>query len=295
MPVDCLNTLRGAWTCREGLLDPQGPVSATEVSILVDASAIMLAIVVPTILATCVFAWWFRASNARAKYRPKFTYSGRIELVVWSIPLMVILLLGGVSWIGSHQLDPATPLESAIAPLEIEVVSLDWKWLFLYPDQGIASVNRLVVPAGTPIHFKLTSASVLSSFFVPQLGSMIYTMNGMTTQLNLLADGPGEFRGLSSHFNGDGFYGMHFILSAVSPAQFAAWVAQTREAGPVLDAAAYRILSRQSLDVAPFTYRAAQAGLFRDIVLQTLPPGPGPASTRLAGLSPHRGGDDAGR
>jgi cytochrome o ubiquinol oxidase subunit 2 len=297
MTVDCLSAAAppAPWTCREGLLDPQGPISQNEMSILVDASMVMLAIVIPTILATIVFAWWFRAANARAKHRPDFTYSGRIELVVWSIPVMVILLLGGVSWIGSHRLDPATPIKSAIAPLEVEVVSLDWKWLFLYPKQGIASVNMLVVPAGTPIHFKLTSASVLSAFFVPELGSMIYTMNGMTTQLNLMADRPGVFRGLSSHFNGDGFATMHFKLSAVPPARFAAWVAQTRETGAVLDAATYRALSRQSLNVAPFTFRAADPGLFRDIVMQALPPGPGPNPTRLSVVSPRIGGDNAPR
>jgi cytochrome o ubiquinol oxidase subunit 2 len=294
MPVDCQGALAARWTC-EGLLDPQGPVSANEISILIDGSLVMLAIVIPTIIAIIAFAWWFRASNPRAKYRPNFSYSGRIELVVWSIPVMVILLLGGVSWIGSHQLDPATPIKSSIAPLEIEVVSLDWKWLFLYPKQGIASVNMLVVPAGTPVHFKLTSASVLSAFFVPQLGSMIYTMNGMTTQLNLLADRPGVFRGLSSHFNGDGFSGMHFTLSAVPPAQFAAWVAQARQGGPVLDAAGYHSLSQQSLNVAPFTYRAADPGLFTDIVMQTLPPGPGPESSGNSRVSARIAGADAPR
>jgi len=267
---------------RPGLLDPQGPVSANELAIFVDASVVMLAIVIPTILATIAFAWWFRASNERARYRPDFTYSGRIELVVWSIPVMVILLLGGVSWIGSHRLDPATPLASSLEPVEIEVVSLDWKWLFLYPQQRIASVNLVVVPAGTPIHFTLTSASVLSAFFVPQLGSMIYTMNGMTTQLNLMADRPGNFRGLSSHFNGDGFARMHFTLAAVEPAQFAAWVSRARDDGPVLNAASYRALSRQSLDVTPFTFRAADPGLFSDIVTQTLPPGPGPGPSGSA-------------
>jgi cytochrome o ubiquinol oxidase subunit 2 len=263
--------------------------------ILIDASLVMLAIGIPTMLATIAFAWWFRASNPRARYRPDFTYSGRIELVVWSIPVMVILLLGGVSWIGCYELDPARPIESSTAPLEVEVVSLDWKWLFVYPDQGIASVNLLVVPAGRPIHFKLTSASVLSSFFVPQLGSMIYTMNGMTTQLNLMADRPGVFRGLSSHYNGDGFSGMHFSVSAVPPERFVAWVALTREAGPALDGASYRQLSQQSINVAPFTFRSTQAGLFRDIVMQTLPPGPGPLQTRNSMVSPRIGGDNAPR
>jgi cytochrome o ubiquinol oxidase subunit 2 len=295
MPEDCIKAVISQWKCRGGLLDPQGPVTANEMVILIDASLVMLAIILPTILAIIAFSWWFRASNARATYRPDFIYSGKIELVVWSIPVMVILLLGGVSWIGSHRLDPATPLKSSIPPLEVEVVSLDWKWLFLYPDQGIASVNMLVVPAGTPIHFKLTSGSVLSAFFVPQLGSMIYTMNGMTTQLNLMADRPGVFRGLSSHYNGDGFSGMHFILSAVSASQFAEWVAHVRLAGPVLDAVNYRGLSEQSLNVTPFSFRSAEVGLFQQIVMQTLPPGPGPLPSRESVVSPRIGGDNAPR
>ena len=196
----------------------------------------MLAIVLPTIAATLAFAWWFRASNMRARYLPDWAYSGRIELIVWGIPCMVIMLLGGVAWIGSHDLDPAKPLASNTPPLEVQGVSLDWKWLFIYPDQGVASVNQLVVPAGVPIHFSLTSASVMNAFFIPQLGSMIYTMNGMTTQLNLQADAPGTFRGLSSHFSGDGFSDMHFDVRALPAEQFAAWIAATRSTGPTLDA-----------------------------------------------------------
>ena len=212
--------------CQPAVLDPQGPVGIAEKTILIDSLAIMLAIVVPTIVATFAFAWWFRASNTRARYLPNWAYSGRIELIVWGIPLLVIMLLGGVAWIGSHDLDPAKPCPAgadghghdpttAAAPLEVQVVSLDWKWLFIYPGQGVASVNQLVVPAGVPIHFSLTSASVMNAFFIPQLGSMIYTMNGMTTQLNLQADAPGTFRGLSSHYSGDGFSGMHFDVQAV--------------------------------------------------------------------------------
>ena len=210
--------------CDRGVLDPQGPVGTADKAILIDSVAIMLAIVVPTIIATLAFAWWFRASNTRATYGREFVYSGRIELIVWSIPLLVIMLLGGVIWIGSRELDPATPLASDTAPLEIQAVSLDWKWLFIYPKQRVASVNELVVPAGVPIHFSLTSASVMSAFFVPQLGSMIYTMNGMTTQLNLRADAPGTFLGEASHFSGDGFSDMHFDVKATPADQFATWI-----------------------------------------------------------------------
>jgi cytochrome o ubiquinol oxidase subunit II len=262
--------------CQPALLHPQGVVGQAEKMILIDSLAIMLAIVVPTIVATFAFAWWFRASNVRARYLPDWAYSGRIELIVWAIPLLVIMLLGGVAWIGSHDLDPAKPLASKPAPLEVQVVSLDWKWLFIYPNQRVASVNQLVVPAGAPVHFVLTSASVMNAFFIPQLGSMIYAMNGMTTQLNLQADAPGVFRGLSSHYSGDGFSDMHFDVLAVTVEQFAAWIEATRNAGPSLDAASYATLARQSMNARPFTFRAVDAELFQQIVSQKLPPGPGP-------------------
>jgi cytochrome o ubiquinol oxidase subunit 2 len=266
--------------CNAVVLDPRGPIGAADKTILIDSLAIMLAIVLPTIAATFAFAWWFRASNTRASYLPGFTYSGRIELIVWSIPILVILLLGGVIWIGSHDLDPAKPLPSDKPALEIQGVSLDWKWLFIYPGQRIASVNQLVVPAGVPIHFSLTSASVMSAFFIPQLGSMIYTMNGMTTQLNLRADAPGTFLGLASHFNGDGFPGMHFDVRAVPAEQFEAWIAATRGTGPTLDDGSYTALARQSMNLSPFTFGAADPALFHQIVTQQLPPGPGPQSGR---------------
>jgi len=266
--------------CQPAVLDPQGSIGIAEKTILIDSLAIMLAIVIPTIAATLAFAWWFRASNTKAIYLPNFEYSGRIELIVWSIPLLTVILLGGVAWIGSHDLDPAKPLASKTPPLEVQVVSLDWKWLFIYPGQRVASVNQLVVPAGVPLHFSLTSASVMNAFFIPQLGSMIYTMNGMTTQLNLRADAPGTFRGLSSHYSGDGFAGMHFEVRAVPPEQFDAWIEDTRKTGPALDPASYAQLARQSMNTSPFTFRAADPALFQQIVTQHLPPGPGPQTGR---------------
>ncbi|MDQ2733662.1 MAG: ubiquinol oxidase subunit II [Pseudomonadota bacterium] len=266
--------------CQSAVLDPRGPVGRAEKIILIDSLAIMLAIVVPTIVATLAIAWWFRASNKNARYLPEWAFSGRIELVVWSIPIMVILLLGGVTWIGAHQLDPARPLVSKSAPLEIQVVSLDWKWLFIYPDLGVATVNQLVVPAGVPLHFSLTSASVMNAFFVPQLGSMIYTMNGMATELYLSADEPGTYLGSSAHYSGDGFSDMRFEVRALPPDRFAAWAAATRNVGPALDATSYPVLARQSSNLKPWSFGRAEPGLFRKIVLQQLAPGPGPGTER---------------
>jgi cytochrome o ubiquinol oxidase subunit II len=271
--------------CQQGVLDPKGPIGAANKSILIDSLAIMLAIVVPTIAATLGCAWWYRSSNAKARRLPEFEYSGQIELITWAIPLLTITLLGGVAWVGSHDLDPAKPLPSEHPPLDVQVVSLDWKWLFIYPDQRVASVNRLVIPAGVPIRFALTSGSVMSAFFVPQLGSMIYTMNRMRTQLNLLADSPGDFRGLASHYTGDGFSTMHFDVESLPADRFTDWVNATRRGGPTLTAESYKDLAKQSLSVPPFTYRDVEPGLFQKILTQVLPPGPGPVPRTNPGAS----------
>ena len=276
--------------CSGGVLDPQGPIGGANAKILLNALGIMLVIVVPTIIAILAFAWWFRASNTRARYRPDFVYSGGIEVVVWGIPILVIMFLGGVIWIGSHELDPYKPIASPDKPMEVQVVSLDWKWLFIYPDEGIASVNELVVPAGVPVHFSLTSASVMNMFFVPQLGSMIATMNGMVTQLHLAADKPGEFYGQSAQYSGGGFSGMNFVVRAVPPDAFAQWVATARQTGSALDRASYLELCQPSSKVRPFTYRTADATLFNAVVTQQIPPCPGANGVRTgAAVHPQRG------
>jgi cytochrome o ubiquinol oxidase subunit II len=262
-----------------GVLNPAGPIGNAERTILFDSLAIMLAIVIPTIAATIAFAWWYRASNTRATYQPTFTYSGRIELIIWSIPALVVFFLGGIAWIGSHDLDPARPLQGKSEPLEIDVVALDWKWLFIYPQQGVATINRMVVPTGAPLNLRITSASVLNVFFVPRLGSQIYAMNGMTSKLNLQADTPGTYHGLSAHFNGDGFADMHFDVQAVPAAEFASWAATTHSGGRTLDETAYRKLLQQSQAVRPSTYSSVAPGLFDAILMQKLPPGDGPPDT----------------
>ena len=278
--VSALTLVGGALSgCGAGVLDPAGPVGAGDRVILLDALAIMLVIVVPTILCTLAFAWHYRATNRRATYTPGWAYSGRLELLVWAIPAFVVIFLGGVAWVGSHDLDPAKPLPSQQAPLEVDVVSLDWKWLFIYPTEHLASVNRLVLPVGRPVHFRLTSATVFNVFFVPQLGSEIYAMNGMVTQLNLEADRPGSYLGIAAHFNGDGFSDMTFHADAVSPADYSQWVATARASGPALDQEVYRILLRQSSNVSPYTYRAVAPNLFDAIASRRLPAGQGPQVT----------------
>jgi cytochrome o ubiquinol oxidase subunit II len=258
--------------CSEGVLDPKGPIAAAEREILFNSLGIMLAIVVPTILATLGVAFWYRSSNRRAGRRPDFTYSGRLEMLVWSIPAMTVLLVGGVAWIGSHDLDPRKPILSAVSPVRVQVVSLDWKWLFIHPDHGVAAVNQLTIPVGTPVSLELTSSTVMNSFFVPQLGGQIYTMPGMVTRLQLQADHPGAYRGLSAQYSGNGFADMRFSVAAVAAENFAQWVDAARSAGPVLDAQGYAELAKPTQAVVPFTYRAVAPNLFTGIVSSLMGP-----------------------
>jgi cytochrome o ubiquinol oxidase subunit 2 len=254
-----------------GVLDPRGPVAANEYQILLNATLVMLALIVPIIVLTLGFAWWFRAGNGRAKRRLDWDYSGALEVVNWMVPLMIILFLGGMGWMASHALDPAKPLPAPAPPLEIQVVSLDWKWLFIYPGAGVAAVNHLVVPAGRALHLQLTSGTVMNSFFVPQLGSQIYTMAGMTTTLYLQADRPGTFAGRSFQFSGDGFSDMRFNVDAVAPSVFDAWLAQTRAGGARLDAAGYAVLARPGTS-GPRDYQLAEPQLFRTILAASTAP-----------------------
>ncbi|WP_246755581.1 cytochrome ubiquinol oxidase subunit II [Bradyrhizobium sp. CCBAU 53338] len=267
-------------------------MAAANSTILVDSVFIMLAIVVPTIFAILAFAFWFRASNTKARYQPDFVYSGRVEMVVWAIPALTVILLGGVAWIGSHQLDPAAPVPGTGSPVRIQAVSLDWKWLFIYPDQRIATVNTLTVPAGAELNFQLTSSSVMNTFFIPQLGSMIYTMNGMVTRLNLRADNEGKLKGLSAHFSGDGFPDMMFDVNVISPLSFPDWVATTAKTDAVLNEDSYKKLMQQGVEKGRPTYRLDDPRLFDLIATQHIPPGPGPELVSDAGR-PHSGGVDA--
>jgi cytochrome o ubiquinol oxidase subunit II len=254
--------------CSGGVLDPKGPIASAERLLLINSTAIMLVVVIPVIVATLAFAWWYRSSNPRATRSSDLAYEGRIEFVTWSIPALTVVLLGGVIWIGSHQLDPRAPIPAKASPLRVDVVALDWKWLFIYPDQGIAAVNQLIIPAETPVKFRLTSATVMNSFFVPQLGSQIYTMGGMTTHLNLLASEPGEYPGFSANFSGHGFSDMRFIVKAVPAGDFDVWVTQARSTGSALDDAALAELAKPATAV-PTTYRSVAPKLFEHIVDQT--------------------------
>ena len=256
----------GLGACSEGVLAPAGPIGAAEVQILTETFAAMMLVVVPVIGLILGFAWWFRASNKRARYRPTWDYSGRVEFSIWIIPLLLIVFLATLAWSGSHDLDPYKPLPSSKRPVTVQVVSLDWKWLFIYPEYGVASINELAVPVGTPVHFELTSGTVMNSFLAPQLGSQIYTMAGMQTQLTLQADKPGDYRGLSAQFSGDGFSDMHFVVHARDEAGFTAWINQAKAAQASLSPAVYQQLLSTHAPAQPRFYGTVTSGLFEQAV-----------------------------
>jgi cytochrome o ubiquinol oxidase subunit 2 len=238
------------------VLNPSGDIAAQQGQMVVHATLLMLIIIVPVIVLTLWFAWKYRQSNAASEqdYDPDWHHSTTLELVIWSVPLLIIIALGAMTWIGTHKLDPYRPLDRIAEgkpldgrpPLEVQVVAMDWKWLFLYPEEGIATVNELAAPVDRPIRFRLTATSTMNAFYVPALAGMIYAMPGMQTELNAVINEPGVFHGMASHYSGLGFSGMTFKFHGLSEDGFGEWVAQARAAGDVLDRAAYLALARPS-------------------------------------------------
>ncbi|QEL54100.1 ubiquinol oxidase subunit II [Chromobacterium paludis] len=253
--------------CQGGILDPKGPVAAEQKSLIITATALMLLVVIPVIVMTLVFAWKYRASNKDAAYEPKWSHSTKIELVVWLIPCVIIAFLATLTWHTTHKLDPYRPLDSDKKPIQVQVVALNWKWLFIYPEQQIATVNELVFPADTPVNFKITSDAAMNSFFIPQLGGQIYAMAGMQTQLHLLASEPGTYHGFSSNYSGAGFSGMKFnAIATKTPAEFDAWVAKVKASGQKLDAPNYLQLLKPS-EKNPVAYYASTTPYLFEAVL----------------------------
>jgi cytochrome o ubiquinol oxidase subunit 2 len=248
------------------VLDPKGSVGMAERSLIAVSTWAMLIVVIPVIALTLIFAWRYRASNKSAEYRPKWAHSTGIEIAVWLIPSLIILFLAVLTWKSTHELDPYRPLESQVKPINVEVVALDWKWLFIYPDLGIATVNQLEFPVGTPVNFNITSDSVMNSFFIPQLGGQIYAMAGMQTRLHLIADEAGDYAGESANFSGKGFSDMKFRAIASSPEEFNAWVAKVRASQDNLDMNRYNVVSQPG-EKAPVTYfSSVDPKLFHNII-----------------------------
>jgi cytochrome o ubiquinol oxidase subunit 2 len=252
--------------CKLEVLDSKGVIGAAESSLIATATYAMLLVVVPVILLTLFVAWRYRASNKNATYAPKWAHSTAIEVVIWAIPAVIILYLGILTWKTTHELDPYKPLESNVKPINVEVVALDWKWLFIYPDLGVASVNQLAFPVGTPVNFRITSDSVMNSFFIPQLGSQIYAMAGMQTRLHLMADHAGDYAGISANYSGAGFSDMKFRALAMSSGEFNAWVKKVRTAPEALSMDVYTGVARPSEKVAVRYFSTVDPKLFNNIV-----------------------------
>ncbi|CAM3066137.1 ubiquinol oxidase subunit II [Paracoccus nototheniae] len=260
--------------CKAEVLAPTGDIAAQQRDLLVWATMIMLIIIVPVLVLVVLFAWRYRAQNRDASYDPDWSHSTKLELVIWAIPALIIIALGAMTWVGTHHLDPYRPIQriSADRPLEdqtplvVETVSLDWKWLFIYPELGVASVNELVVPVDRPIEFRLTSSSVMNAFYIPSMAGMIYSMPGMETKLHGIFNAEGSFQGMSSHYSGAGFSGMRFKANAVQADAFEEWAAETREAGGDLDRTAYLDLAQPSENVPPQRFGAVDAQLFSRVV-----------------------------
>jgi cytochrome o ubiquinol oxidase subunit 2 len=253
--------------CDWVLFDSKGQIGIEQRNLIFTATILMLIVVIPVILMTLLFAWRYRASNKDATYTPDWAHSHKIEMIVWGVPLVIIVVLAIITWKTTHSLDPFRPIESDVKPLTVEVVSLDWKWLFIYPEQGVASVNELYVPANTPLSFQITSQTVMNTFFIPQLGGMVYAMGGMRTQLHLIANEPGEYFGQSGNYSGHGFTGMKFAVHATSNEEFEQWVAKAKQSSKTLDFDSYKVLAKPS-ENNPVEYFNAQPGLFRQVLGQ---------------------------
>ncbi|KAF1020441.1 MAG: Cytochrome bo(3) ubiquinol oxidase subunit 2 [Paracidovorax wautersii] len=260
--------------CNWGVLDPKGQVGIAQKELLIICTLLMLIVVIPVIVLTIVFAWKYRESNTSAEYLPNWSHSNKIETFVWGVPLVIVAILAVLTWRSSHSLDPYRPLESNVKPVTIQAISMDWKWLFIYPDEGVATINEVAFPINTPVNFELTSDTVMNAFFIPQLGSMIYSMAGMETKLHLDAHETGDYFGLSSHYSGAGYAGMTFTAKAVTGDDYQAWLAKAKASPLQLDPAQYRDLSLLRNDKkAPVTYfSSVTPDLFKHVIHKYMNP-----------------------
>lgn len=261
--------------CKLEVLFPSGDIAIRQRDVILISTGLMLLIIVPVMLLTVIFAWWYRESNIDAKHDPDWHHSTQLEVVIWAAPLLIIVALGALTWISTHTLDPFRPLgqiepnrpvPAGTKPLTVEVVALDWKWLFIYPEQGIASLNEMAAPVNVPIQFKITSSTVMNTFYVPAMAGMIYAMPGMQSQLHAVINDTGEFTGISANYSGAGFSDMHFKFYAFNNEDFGKWIAQVKSSGTTLDRKEYMALEQPSEREPVRHYRTVDAGLF-DAVL----------------------------
>jgi cytochrome o ubiquinol oxidase subunit 2 len=268
--------------CESVVMKPSGDIAAQQAHLIVVSTLLMLLIIVPVIALIILFAWRYRKNNTAAAYTPDWDHSTRLELVIWGAPLLIIIALGLITWISTHVLDPyrplsrldaARPIPADVKPLIVEVVALDWKWLFIYPEQGIATVNELVAPVDVPVRFKISASTVMNSFYIPALAGQIYAMPGMQTTLNAVINKAGVYEGFSANYSGAGFSDMRFKFHGKDAAGFEAWVKSVKAGGGTLDRAAYLQLEKPTVKDAVRRFGAAEAGLFNAVVERCVEPG----------------------
>jgi cytochrome o ubiquinol oxidase subunit 2 len=251
---------------RAVILNPKGPIADAERGLLIDAFSVMMLVIVPVIVMAFLFAWRYRSSNRSARYAPTWAYSARVDAVVWLAPALIVIAVGVLVWRSTHRLDPYREIASNTPPLDVQVVAQDWKWLFIYPEQGIAVVNQMAIPAGRPISLRITSDTVMNSFYVPALAGQIYAMAGMQTRLQMLADAPGRFVGRNTQYSGGGFSDQHFEVLAMTAADFDAWVAKAKQSSDKLDTATYAKLVEKSRRNPVAYYSAIEPKLFDSVI-----------------------------
>lgn len=271
--------------CDWVLLDSKGMVGLAQRDLILICIGLMLIVVIPAIVLTFVFAWRYRAGNTKAKYMPDWSHSTKVEIVVWGVPLIIIAVLAVIVWKSTHELDPYKPLDVAGEPLHVDVIATDWKWVFVYPDLGIATVNQLNFPANRPLAFNITSNSTMNTFFIPQLGGQIYAMAGMRTQLHLIANEPGQFRGMSGNYSGHGFSNMKFIATASSNEDFERWVAEVRSAPQALDFNQFKALAAPSENAPVQHFSSVEPLLFKKVIDQFIGVGENTAAATPAGAA----------
>lgn len=271
--------------CDWVLLDSKGMVGLAQRDLILICIGLMLIVVIPAIVLTFVFAWRYRAGNTKAKYTPDWAHSTKVEIVVWGVPLIIIAVLAVIVWKSTHELDPYKPLDVAGEPLHVDVIATDWKWVFVYPDLGIATVNQLNFPANRPLAFNITSNSTMNTFFIPQLGGQIYAMAGMRTQLHLIANEPGQFRGMSGNYSGHGFSNMKFIATASSNEDFDRWVAEVRSAPDALSFEQFKALAAPSKNAPVQHFSSVEPLLFKKVIDQFIGVGENTAAATPAGAA----------
>lgn len=250
------------------VLDPVGFVGSQQKKLLIFACILSALVVIPVFIMLFVISWKFREGNQKAAYDPEWGHNNRLELLWWGIPITIIVVLSIITWKTSHELDPYHTIESKNKTIDVQVVALQWKWLFIYPEYGTASINELAMPVDHPVRFRLTADAPMSAFWVPQLGSQIYSMNGMASQINLVANKTGTFEGYNTNINGPGYSSMTFQVKAMSTSDFATWTKQGSESAKTLDDKTFKDLIKPGVQKQPVQYKLADKDMFDMIVMK---------------------------